>query len=379
MQKAYDKGSSIAKYNLGIYYKKGTGVKVDYAKAMMYFNEAYEDKISFSYGQIGSMYEDGKGVDKDCEKAIEYYQKGYEVLDNFAIKRLLDIYIGGEEKYRNHNLAKEMLYKLVNQGFEEGYSYLGWVHYLDDEYVDAYKNFKKAEEYEDAYSIYMLGKFYEKGLGVDQDYDLTFKYYEKAAQMDYVNSFLRLGHLYFNGYGTNKDIKKAFNYWKKGSDLGDELCTANLGIIYFNGYKEYPQDYKKAFEYFDIAAKKGSEFAKAHLAECYFFGYGVTKDLKKGYQILKNSSSNDFYMLFMKGVMYYEGFFVEKNYNEAFKWFNASYLEDDQINDVLYYLGRCYYFGQGVTQDKNKAYELLVLAKDLSSGLAENFIKEFYK
>ena len=47
--------------------------------------------------------------------------------------------------------------------------------------------------------------------------------------------------------------------------------------------------------------------------------------------------------------------------------------------EAQYYLGRCYYFGQGVTQDKNKAYELLVLAKDLSSCLAENFIKEFYK
>lgn len=51
---------------------------------------------------------------------------------------------------------------------------------------------------------------------------------------------------------------------------------------------------------------------------------------------------------------------LEQNFNKALFWYNkGKELEDPRC---IYGVGACYYFGDGIKQDKNKAYELFVRA-----------------
>ena len=281
---------------------------------------------------------------------------------------------------RDYKKAYKILEELVKVNYADSLELLGEFYYFDEKYDKALVTFKKAiKNKENVYSNYMLGLMYAYGLGVDVDYTLAIKYLEIAIKKGDHNAMQELAHLYFNGYGVQANIYKAYELWDKAAKLGNSYGYANLGIIYCNGYPSYPKDYKKAFDYFKKAADMGNEFGKAHMANCYLTGNGVTKDYYKAYQIVNKSELKNHFMLYVKGKMYYEGYGVAVNYDEAFKYFSRSIeLSNKACKEALYYIGRCYYFGQGTNQDKDKAYEYMVLSKNLDYSLAENFIKEFY-
>ena len=65
------------------------------------------------------------------------------------------------------------------------------------------------------YVNYRIGKHFDYGLGVDQDYDKAKKFYEKSES---ALSDFSLGNLYFCGNGVEKDLERAFQYYMR-SDI----------------------------------------------------------------------------------------------------------------------------------------------------------------
>ena len=73
-----------------------------------------------------------------------------------------------------------------------------------------------------------VGEIYERGLGVEPDYDLALKWYKKAADQGNSRAQVNLGYLYEQGLGVERNIPAALNMYRKSSGLtGDDLAFAS--------------------------------------------------------------------------------------------------------------------------------------------------------
>jgi len=72
--------------------------------------------------------------------------------------------------------------------------------------------------------------------------------------------------------------------------------------------------------------------------------------------------------------MYVRGAGVEKNLEEAYKWFKASAEKGDVI--AQYHLGLSYFEGEGVKKDLGEAYFWLALASAQGDHYAQHLMNE---
>ena len=76
-----------------------------------------------------------------------------------------------------------------------------------------------------------VGEIYEKGLGLQPDYDLAAVWYKKAAQQGYTRAQINLGNLYEKGLGVEKNAVEALNWYRKASGVGSEKLEYASTII----------------------------------------------------------------------------------------------------------------------------------------------------
>ncbi len=68
-----------------------------------------------------------------------------------------------------------------------------------------------------------VGEIYEKGMGLDPDYDIAAVWYKKAAKQGYSRAQINLGYMYEKGLGVDQNITKAMNWYRKASGLPDDV------------------------------------------------------------------------------------------------------------------------------------------------------------
>jgi len=144
--KACEFGSSQGCLDLGTIYGAGLGVKTDYFKAKQYYKKACDNNNASGCFLLGELYEDGLGVRQNLYKARILYQKAFENGHKYAYTKF--VYLMNSIK-SNYGLAK--IY-----------------------YEEACKN-KEASE------CTSLGKLYEFGKGVEQDYQKAKMLFGKAC------------------------------------------------------------------------------------------------------------------------------------------------------------------------------------------------------
>jgi TPR repeat protein len=66
-----------------------------------------------------------------------------------------------------------------------------------------------------------VGEIYEKGFGIEPDYQLAAAWYKKAAEQGYARAKLNLGYLYEKGLGVEQDLKMALALYREASGLSD--------------------------------------------------------------------------------------------------------------------------------------------------------------
>ena len=141
----------------------------------------------------------------------------------------------------------------------------------------------------DAVSMANLGKLYQYGQGVAQDYGKAREWYEKAAANGYANAMFSLGGLYESGAGVAQDYAKAREWYEKGADEGEAEAMTNLGVLYEKGYG-LTQDHTKAREWFEKAADKGEAEAMTNLGWLYQNGQGVAQDYAKARELYEKAA-----------------------------------------------------------------------------------------
>ena len=96
-----------------------------------------------------------------------------------------------------------------------------YVAYDRANYATALKIWLPRAQEGDAEAQTYVGEIYEKGLGIQADYNIASQWYRKAADQGNSRAAINLGYLYEAGLGVDQDLSQAMNWYRAASGLTD--------------------------------------------------------------------------------------------------------------------------------------------------------------
>ena len=127
-------------------------------------------------------------------------------------------------------------------------------------------------------AAYKLGKIYQLGQGVQQDYGKAIKWFERAGKGRYGAkkkfwrgaAFYTLGLMHLKGEGVPKNQKKAYSMFlksvQKGAGTWQGLASYNMGLMALKG-EGVRKSQRDAIYWFKQSARSGNKEAKQALKE----------------------------------------------------------------------------------------------------------------
>lgn len=260
----------------------------------------------------------------------------------------------------------------------------------------------------EAEKLFLLGKRYHEGDGVETDLKKAFEYYKKSAELGHAYAQNRLANRYFNGEGTKKDIEKAYAWYLKSAENSCEFAYDNLvrcceefsyadkkkkfeaikQAAESNGNKEIYYilglcydytigtltDAKKAFEYYKKSAEMGLAVAQNTVGMKYLFGEGTEKDQEKAFMWFLKSAENN-YLLAFDNLMYCCS--SSKDEIKAFEVLKQA-AESNEEQNLCNLMGECYSKGLGTPIDEKKAVEWYMKAAKMGDAESQYQIGLYY-
>ncbi|MBO6186234.1 MAG: SEL1-like repeat protein [Chryseobacterium sp.] len=195
-ENAAKQGHADAQCFLGSEYLFGVGtssVKVkDPQKAVFWYQKAVERNSLEAQYQLGVFYYNGKYVKKDKQKGYDLILKSAKA--GHVTAQLFLAGMTGNIELHGRNLEE------------------------DDAFDEAYLWCRKLAEEGHLYSQCKLGKMYENGKPICKKYRKAFIWYTKASEAGNGYALYLLGNLYYNGHGVKKDETKAEELYHKAAE-----------------------------------------------------------------------------------------------------------------------------------------------------------------
>ncbi len=191
MAKIMSETNANTLFELGAKYIQGRVVKRDYTLAFECFLRAAALGYIPAIYNIGIIYRDGMGMNVDYAEATRYLkqaaEQGYANAQNALAVMILDGTAEGA-----YDLAINWLTRAANQNLAEAQFNLGML-YLQGTGMSQNLNlaaawFAEADELNHHESQYMLGLFYLKGIGVIQDKDTAIHLFRRAAAQGHTDA-----------------------------------------------------------------------------------------------------------------------------------------------------------------------------------------------
>ena len=140
-------------------------------------------------------------------------------------------------------------------------------------------------------------------------------------------------------------------------------AICDYGSLYYTG-RIGEQNYEKAVYYYDMAAKLGNRQAQENLGYCYYYGRTGAVDYKKAYHyFVKGALDGHLISLYKIGDMYKNGYYVEKDENEAYCIYKHCLECLNDVNtpilgaDVHIRIADCLFNGTGIDINIARALE----------------------
>lgn len=232
LQGLAERGDSRAQYYMAYLYLNGLGTGRDDKKAVDYLQAAKEDN-ALAKSLLAYLYDVGRGVHMDKRQARVLYEESAEKGVVSSYLNLGIMYLIGGGVARDYTQAKEYFDKVDAKQFPSVHQYLARLYTEDSGFQDyqkalhSYKMAAKAKadgslivktDPMDAY--YMLGQFYQKGLGVQKNVQEAIKYYTYAAARNHGLSRYALGMLYMNSSGSMRNPVTGYAWVSLAADSG---------------------------------------------------------------------------------------------------------------------------------------------------------------
>jgi TPR repeat protein len=325
-------------YHLGLLYEKGWGIPQDYQKAIELHNNAAHLGSDKALHQLGVAYHDGNGVDIDSRKAIEYYTRSAN-LGNPGYQCFLGrLYEEGQLVQKDPQEALKWYTKAYLQGYNDVSSNL-YAMYSDRPYQD-----------------FFFTKLFRNILIASCDH---FRLNEKYSSDDYRGLNYRLATFCALGRGTEKNVGKAWTYIKK-----KHLYYSSISVTDFFDYQHNLSvsdklDILRGLEENEaiinqLERDELSKFAILFyniLTQAQQNGLGtihdqdnasptqhskIQKDYSRVFHWMKKAADmKNSEAMFQLGLMYRSGHGVEKDIEQAEKWFDLlNRMRSDMISDM---------------------------------------------
>lgn len=296
------------------------------------WSKNYKLALDYMYGN-----EQNKSavIKKDPEKAFEILSiesKSGNILATYDIGKLYD------SQMLKSNDGDTLSQQYYSKAFEDFHKLLSIVSMSDD----------KRDNWTKSYLNYRIGKMYEYGLGVTQDYNSAIEHY-KLSENKY--AYFALGNIYKYGSGVETDYAKAFDYYMRS-----------------------------------LSSKGGMPFASYAVGQAYELGQGVEKDLSSAHNFYaealkglekvftKNHDDNISYKI---GMMYLNGKGTDIDLEYAEKYLLLS--ADSNNYKAQYMLGKLYQSDN--KKDLQKAEKVLIKGSENAqdkTGLCEYSLGKLY-
>ncbi|MBR1648608.1 MAG: sel1 repeat family protein [Alphaproteobacteria bacterium] len=168
-----------------------------------------------------------------------------------------------------------------------------------------------------------LGYMYLDGeQGLERDDEKALMYYSMAAEKKDKIALNNLGSLYYNGIGTKKDVVKAAQLFEEAAALGNNEAAVNLAFVYltnssFSGDQERAAHRSRVVRLFNQAAEGGNATAQYMMGMIYYNGFGLNKNDDKAFQYLKKAAAQYDEAQYQLALRYMNAEGTPRNYGNA--------------------------------------------------------------
>ena len=198
------------------------------------------------------------------------------------------------------------------------------VTYVQTDPAEAVKWIRLAAEQEHAEAQAMLGRLYDVGHGVPQNYSEALRWYRPAAEQNDPRAQFYLGLMYHNAHGVPQDESEAAKWIRRAADQGDAEAQFEMGGMYSVG-AGVPQDYAETARWYRRAAEQGYADAQFVLWLYHHEGRGVPKDPVEAARWLRMAAEQGHAdAQFKLGTLYIEGDGVPEDGAEAVRWLHRA-------------------------------------------------------
>ncbi len=241
---------------------------------------------------------------------------------------------------------------------------LGLFYDADDDKTKVFEYMKRAADLGDADAQIRIGYMYEKGIGVEQNYEKAVENYKKGAEQGSDYGFFNLGVLSLEGHGLKQSYENGIIYMSQSALMGHDLGFWGLGELYRDG-EGVKKDNNMAADFFHKAAEMGNEEAQKSYDDMVSDGR-IPKDYKPSEPSLKMDPDE----LCDRGLQAVE----EEDYDTAYTCFLCAAEEGSARGQ--YDLGIMYANAVGLEQSTEKAEKYFTLAADQGDEDARKALKE---
>jgi TPR repeat protein len=394
IRKAADQHLPIANYNLGILYMQGCGVPWNPFDAFRHFQEAARDEMPEAQYVLGLTYSENLVVPRNWPKVYEYIKastdQGFEaakVVLNELKRRGFDTTAVDTSSPTNsdHSTAGKSSKKtdagfnfvyidfhadtsttvedttLVREAFRDIHA--SATEASDDISAGRIDTTVKSELSAAAAAacpeaLCVIGRCYEKGIGVPRDLVLAAVYYLQALRLDSYRApallwkmmnteeFSRLlgarsaigepnalyvwSGLTAVGFSKLLNEKQAFDLIQRAADAGHPPSMVELGSCYFTG-RWVQQDVSKAVEWWSRASLRGSLEADIRLAAANALGQIHTENPDTALSLLRRTAKEGSLLSDLALAYCYEkGIIVSQNKAEAFAIYHKTMMRGSE-------------------------------------------------
>lgn len=354
-------------YMYGNEQNKSAVIKKDPEKAFEILSvESKSGNILATY-DIGKLYDSQMLKSNDGDTlSQQYYSKAF-----VDFHKLLSIVSMSDDK--RDNWTKSYLNYRIGKMYEYG---LG----VTQDYSSAIEHYKLSEN---KYAYFALGNIYKYGSGVETDYAKAFDYYMRSLSSKGGMPFASyaVGQAYELGQGVEKDLSSAHNFYAEALTGLEKVFTKNhddnisykIGMMYLNG-KGTDIDLECAEKYLLLSADSNNYKSQYMLGKLY--QSDSKKDLQKAEKVLINGAENTQDKAGLCEYSLGKLYLSQERYDKA-----TSYLERSAAKDnyyAAYTLGKLY---QEQFNDNTQAEKYLLQAadhKDDTMGIAAYRLGKLY-
>jgi hypothetical protein len=129
---------------------------------------------------------------------------------------------------------------------------------------ESVRQITRRAEQGDASAQYRLGRIYERGQGVNEDYRRALHWYRKAADANRPEAQYSLGRMYASGLGTKTDYVEALSWLRKAAAQNFSPAMNRLGVMYERGHG-VPRDNVEAYKWYTLAGSNVAAVANREM------------------------------------------------------------------------------------------------------------------